>query len=154
MSDTMSVQDSDARRMALNLLARREHSFLELQRKLQQRGCENPVLEQLLADLQSENLQSDARYVEVYVRSRQGRGIGPVRIRKELQERGMADELIAEYLDEHDPCWHELAMKAWHKHFGNCPAKDNKERAKQVRFLVYRGFSFDVVKDIVDGSAS
>ena len=139
----------DARRIALNLLAQREQSKQELRRKLLSRGCAAAKLEQLIAELQQQNLQSDTRFAENYIRWRQGKGFGPVRIANELRERGVADELIAEFLDEQSSHWHDIAMKVWQKRFGQAP-QDSKERAKQARFLVYRGFSFDVVKRIVN----
>lgn len=90
-----------------------------------------------LAELQ---LQDDGRFVEVFIRSRVSRGQGPVRIAQELRSRGIADTAVREALagDEHD--WTVLAREVLSRQFDGPPA-DLKGRARQVRFLEYRGFT-------------
>lgn len=128
-------------RAAVGLLARRDHSRAELLRKLTARGFDTAAVEVLLDRLAAQRLQSDARFAEMYVRMRSGRGYGPQRIRAELRERGVATELVD----------HELANLAgtelgciddiWRRKFAGQLPQDYRERARQMRFLQQRGFS-------------
>ncbi len=78
------------RKRALDLLARREHAVAELTRKLIEKGFDEIFVHEALSALVDDGLLSDARYAESYVRSRMGKGFGPVRIREELRQRGVA----------------------------------------------------------------
>ena len=127
-----------ARSRAVQLLAAREHSALELRHKLGDRGFPLQVVDTVLAQLAADGLQSDARFVEQYVRSRVRRGFGPVRIRAELRERGIGEALIAPQLDAWD--WAAQAEGARCKRFGGGVPREWKERARQARFLQMRGF--------------
>ena len=130
----------DVRRAAMDLLARREHAFKELARKLSSRFPHDLVYE-ALNRLREERLQCDDRFVESYVYSRQQRGYGPVRIKSELFQKGVDSELIGHYLLEREEHWDELAKEIKEKKFGELPPENMKERARQMRFLVQRGFS-------------
>lgn len=139
---------------AVELLARREHSAQELARKLHTRGCDQAVVETVLARLAAERLQSDARYAEVYLRQRSEKGYGPQRIRAELQERGVDERLIGEAMrravDEGEVDWFERAATAYARKFGGRPVEDLKDRAKRQRFLQYRGFSHEQIAAVVN----
>jgi regulatory protein len=87
------------RKQALNMLARREHSGAELRAKLAAKGFPSDIIDDALSDLNRSGWQSDERFVEAFIRVRGERGYGPVRIRAELRERGIDDELIAMHLD-------------------------------------------------------
>jgi len=123
---------------AMNLLARREHSKKELLRKLILRDFDEQTVGQVLSDLIQENLLSDRRFAEAFVRSRISKGQGPLRIRRDLSERGVADELIADYVNGRQ--WLTLAIDVRQKRFGNELPEGYKECARQMRFLQYRGF--------------
>ena len=84
----------EARKKAMDLLARREHARGELLSKLEKAGFESNVALDAILTLESENLQSDARFAEAFVRSRFNQGKGPVRIRQELRERDVAAAVI------------------------------------------------------------
>ena len=129
------------RRSALDLLARREHSYTELLRKLRLRGAEQELAELELERLQADGLLSDARFCEAYVYSRSQRGCGPVRLREELRQRGVAESLIDEVLLQESWDWAQLAETAFAKRFPEGAAQDLKERARQQRFMQYRGFA-------------
>jgi regulatory protein len=139
---------------AVELLARREHSARELAFKLDARGCNPTQVESVLARLQAERLQSDARYTEVYLHQRSEKGYGPQRIRAELQERGVAEQIIAECMrsaeDEGEIDWYERAGTAYARKFGGRPIEDLKDRAKRQRFLQYRGFSHEQIAAVVN----
>jgi len=140
----------DPRPTALRLLARREHSVLELRRKLEQKGFVEAQIEPCLEALQAEHLLSDSRFAEAYLRMRTGRGYGPVRIRHELAERGVAGEIIDTAMQEADTDWDALAGTVRRKRFGTAaPLNDFRERARQARFLQYRGFTAEQIRDVL-----
>jgi regulatory protein len=140
---------ADIRRAAMDLLARREHSNRELRHKLQRRFGDTPLIEEALARLAEENLQSDERYAGSYVRQRAARGYGPVRIRQEMRERGLDKPAIATALERAQLDWRELAAEVSRKKFGETPPGDASEQARRLRFLHYRGFDADDVRDLL-----
>lgn len=129
------------RRAALDLLARREHSYQELLGKLRQRGASEELAETQLERLQADGLLSDERFCEAYVHARSQRGYGPLRLREELRQRGVADSLIDSTLRDVAWDWQALALRVFCKRFPQGPAHDLKARARQLRFMQYRGFS-------------
>ena len=139
-------QAGSSRRKALDLLARREHSTAELRDKLTAREFDPEEIETTLADLARDGLLSDERFVEAFVAAHVRRGQGPVRIRADLQRKGVAAGLIACRLtpDSHD--WGELARSVRIKRFGRSQPRDFRERAKQSRFLEFRGFTMDHIR--------
>jgi len=134
------------RNTALDLLSRREHSRLELTKKLKTKEFSLSEIDEMLDCLVSEGLQSDERYVESYVHSRGRRGFGPLRIKLELQERGVASDLIDMYVDFNDQNWFEVAHREYEKKFGAEVTKSAKDRAKRMRFLQSRGFTGDIIQ--------
>ncbi|HUS23350.1 MAG TPA: regulatory protein RecX [Candidatus Binatia bacterium] len=123
----------------MQLLARREHSAAELQRKLRQRGVEADVAASAVSALADSGLQSDERYAEMLVRSRVGQGFGPLRIEAELRQAGIAADVAAAALAAADADWTGLAAAAQQRHFDALP-RDGAERARQYRYLAGRGF--------------
>lgn len=140
MSDS---QKQECQAAAIRLLSRREHSSKELKRKLLERDFDSLTIDNTLISLQDENLQSDDRFAEIYVRSKAQKGIGPERLRRELREHEIDDEMINCYL--HDQQWRQLAIEVRQKRFGNVLPESFEERAKQMRFLQYRGFSTEQI---------
>ncbi len=137
----------------MNLLARREHAILELRRKLCNKGFEAELVDQALQGLVRDNLLNDERFAEAYVQGRAVRGYGPLRIRSELRERGVVDELIERYVDSADEQWVECTVRARHKRFGGALPQDFQERARQARFLQYRGFTADQIRRVLKEGA-
>lgn len=137
----MNQGSSAIRKAAISLLARREHSCQELQRKLQKKGSDAAAIQAVLDDLCAKSLQSDARFTASYIRSRIAKGYGPLSIRSELQARGIAGELIEQHLTEADVDWLVLAAQVRQKRFGEHLPGDFSERVQQARFLQYRGFT-------------
>ncbi len=134
-----------ASKVAMDMLARREHSALELRRKLVTRGYTDDDIDAALASLRRDRLQSDERFAEAYVHSRVGAGMGPVRIRHELRERGVDESLIESALAPLAGCWDELMTTQRERRFGAAVPGDYAARMKQARFLQNRGFSADSV---------
>ena len=138
-----------AKEQAIRLLARREHSRTELQRKLAARGHAAEVVEATLAELAAHGLQSDARFIESYVRSALARGHGERKIRAGLRERGIDCHLLPAGLDLSGAQWRCRAAKAMCKRFGQTQPRDRADEAKRLRFLVNRGFPYEVANAAV-----
>ena len=134
------VTAADIRRAAMDLLARREHSRRELQQKLTQRFSDNPAIGAELEKLSAERLQSDERFAEAYLYSRSQRLYGPLRIKAELRERGIADDVVTKAFRDADIDWPANLRKLEFDKFGRKPPADAREHAKRIRFLQYRGF--------------
>ena len=133
----------------MDLLARREHSVLELRRKLDKRDMSGELVEQALLGLVEDGLLHEGRFAESFVSSRITKGQGPLRIRADLSERGVRESLIEQALAESECDWFELAARVRLKRFGSDVPRDFPERAKQSRFLQYRGFTSDQIRSAV-----
>src|SRR6516164_3059176 len=132
-----TASDAQAARLAATaLLARRDFASKELHDKLTQQGFEEATVEGLL---------DDDRYAQNYVAYHAGRGQGPLRIAADLRRRGLAAELIDAAL-ESGPDWKALARKVCRARFGLEPPTSWAQRARQARFLQYRGFSSDHIR--------
>jgi len=146
----MSREALSLRSRALGLLARREHTRSELQRKLAAHAEDPQELVDLLDELTHRGWLSDARFTEALVQSKQAK-FGATRLAYELRERGVADGLIREQLAQLKESELERAHQIWQAKFG-APPEDAKARAKQMRFLQSRGFSLDVIGKILRGN--
>jgi len=131
---------ASARRTALDLLARREHSVQELREKLRLREFPEAEIEATLAALTADGLLSEERFLESFVGSHARRGHGPVWIRAALERQGIPGEVIREALEAADVDWDAAAEAVRVKRFGPAVPTDFRERARQARFLQYRGF--------------
>lgn len=137
----------DAYKKALGLLVRREHSQKELRRKLQARGADPSESIEALATLVAQGYQDDARFGEMLVRTRLGKGYGPLHIRAELGTHGISDITAATLLAEAEPDWSELARGALHRRYAGRPAKDRAETLKRAHFLQRRGFDASTIRE-------
>ena len=159
ISDLLSNEDSrsgfsrdyfecpkEIRKKAMDVLARREYGQAELVRKLADKGYKRSVVEDEIAALSDEGLQSDTRFAESFVQSRINQGKGPVRIRADLSQRGIHDGVIEGALEASGCDWYELAVQERVKKFGSDVPGDFKEKARQMRFLQYRGFEQDHIQ--------
>ena len=135
----------------MNLLARREHSRQELERKLLAKGFPSELIDDALQGLQRERLLDDARFAEAYAQMRIGKGYGPMRIRGELRERGVDEALVTEQVSTQARDWGRCAREARIKRFGEAVPREARERARQMRFLQYRGFTMDHIKRALGG---
>jgi regulatory protein len=140
---------SALRERALGLLARREHSQAELRRKLADPERDGADLDALLEQLAAAGLQSDARYAEAFVHSRVLRGQGPLRIRQELRQRGVAADLADSALAEAGVDWAEQLAAAYRKRFGSAPPGDRRDLARRARFLAQRGFASEQIRALL-----
>nr|VFJ44231.1 MAG: regulatory protein [Candidatus Kentron sp. DK]VFJ64435.1 MAG: regulatory protein [Candidatus Kentron sp. DK] len=147
-----TLSEEAIRQKALALLARREHSARELSRKLTAKGAEPEVAAQVVERLRQENLLSDERFAEGFAHQRIEAGYGPIRIRHELREHGIEGDTIDRYLPRDEEEWRERISKARNKRFGEETPADYRERARQVRFLLYRGFDGEGIRAVLDVS--
>ena len=139
-----------AKSIAVKLLARREHSVQEIRQKLRQREFEDQEIDQTVIELQQGGWLSDERFTEAYIRMRQARGFGPVRIAIELRDRGIDDALVDQYLDPGAAAWLESLREQYDKKYAGRSIADYNDKAKRIRFLQYRGFTLDAIHDVLD----
>lgn len=150
----MSGADStlkDVRFSAMNLLARREHSADELCQKLARRFEDQNLIAQAVTQLTKDGLQSDERFTEAFINMRIRQGKGPLRIKLELKEKGIASSQVSTYLDEQCDTWPALAKEVKVKRFGPARADNPRDKARQMRFLQYRGFTSDQIQQALGG---
>ena len=136
---------------ALRLLSGREHSRAELMQKLQRFEEEPGSLAQALDELQAKGFINEQRVVESVLHRRAAK-LGLVRIKHELQGKGLAPEAIEAALAGLQASEQERALALWQKKFGVAPA-DAQTAAKQMRFLAARGFGADAIRRVVGGRA-
>lgn len=142
-----SPDPATLRRRAMDLLARREHATLELQRKLKRKGFEPDAVETVTAELAQEGLLSDTRCAEAAIRSGCMKGQGPLRVRADLSRRGIEEGLAERLLGQAEIDWGRLAREVRNKRFGASVPTTFRERARQAKFLRYRGFTGEQVSD-------
>lgn len=144
---------------ALRYLSQREHSRLELERKLARVVADTPEataqkqIATALDELSASGLLSEARVAES-VLAAQARRFGTRRLRQTLQAKGLSPELVASTLQQARGTELERALEVWRKRYGQAPAAaaDSAERARQARFLAGRGFDGDVIRRVLQGS--
>lgn len=149
-SDERFASPLEARKKAMDFLARREYGRNELVTKLEARGFHHDVAAESVDRLASQGLQDDQRFVETFVQSRIRQGKGPLRIGQELSQRGLVAGLVDQILGTLETDWSELAGDVRIKKFGPHIPADFKEKARQMRFLQYRGFDSEQIRSAVD----
>jgi len=152
MSDENFSDLTEARKKAMDYLARREHGRVELAGKLTRAGFNPDVAEVAIVRLIEDGLQSDQRFADTFIQSRINQGKGPTRIRAELKERGLGGSVIDDGLQGAGQDWYELAKEVRLKKFGPDRPADFKEKARQMRFLQYRGFEPDQIQATVSSN--
>jgi regulatory protein len=136
---------------AMRFLARREHSREELRRKLAPKVAEGEDLDAVLDDLAQRGWLSDARYAEQSIRSK-ARRYGPVKLAHALRAKGVGDEAIAAAFRAAGPDGASSVEAVWKTRF-KARAADERERARQVRFLQGRGFALDDILKFLRGGS-
>ena len=133
----------------MDLLARREYARAELERKLVTAGFDAEVAAVAVEKLAKEGLQSDRRFVESFIQSRIRQGKGPLRIHADLAQHGIAAGLVDEVLEQTGEDWYALARAARLKKFGRSRPTEFRDKARQMRFLQYRGFEPEQIQAAV-----
>ena len=131
------------RSYAFAVLTRKEYSKADLVEKLALYAMDRDEVIKLVDELATENYQSDQRVAEMLLSSQKRKGKGPNRIKLALKNKKIDTELIQEELKETD--WNEQAYQLKVKKFGSAVERDPKLKAKQIRFLQYRGFDLDTI---------
>lgn len=139
-----------AKSVAVRLLSRREHSAFEIRDKLQKRDFDEAEIEQTIIELQQGGWLSDERFAEAYIRMRQVKGFGPIRIAMELNERGVKESIVDNYLQADDEAWQQGLEQQYRKKYSNRSIADYNDKAKRIRFLQYRGFPLDAIYQVVN----
>jgi regulatory protein len=134
---------------ALRLLSQREHSRVELERKLAPHEEVPGELAKALDELQARDFINDGRAIESVVHRRAGK-LGAARVKQELAAKGLSGEAVAVALAQLKDTELGRAREVWRKKFGS-PPQDANERARQMRFLITRGFAAEVVRRVVQG---
>jgi regulatory protein len=148
-ASVVASQATDAYQSGVQLLYRREHSAQELRLKLLRKGYDQDAISLALERLQDHDYLNEHRFCQQYIQMRKNRGFGPVRIRYELKERGISDTMIEQLLDQLDRDWCVQLEKVFIKKFGSQCQHSPKDKAKQFRFLQYRGYSHDQINDFL-----
>ena len=149
MSDDRFSDPIEARKKAMDYLARREHGRVELQGKLTKFGFDDNVAADAIAQLVDDGLQSDQRFVAAFVQSRINQGKGPALIRADLRQRGINGSLVDAVLLDVEQDGYKLAREVRLKKFGRGRPPDFKDKARQMRFLQSRGFEPDHIQAAV-----
>jgi regulatory protein len=129
--------------VAIAALSRREHSVLEMRRKLKNKGFEDDEISTAIIRLIDNNLLSEERFTESYINMRKRRGYGPVRIAQELSQRGVTEEDFTDYLDRNNPQWRLVMREQYIKKYGQKLAVEYAEKARRAKYLQSRGFPLD-----------
>ena len=144
------LQANKLRERALGLLARREHSRVELTRKLEQAGYPIEEICPLLDAFEAKSWLSDRRFAESYVADHRARA-GSIKLAHDLRQRGVTDTIIDAVLSENRDSELERAREVWKKKFG-APPTDMAEKARQIRFLQSRGFASEVIRCAINSA--
>lgn len=131
--------------VCLRLLSRREHSRRELLDKLALRGFNRDEVEPVISEIAEQNWQNDERFTESYVRQRIQSGYGPMRIRYELQQRGINDADLDPQAGDQGG-WQNLLLDLYSGKYGDEKSLSQNEWLKRSRFLQQRGFSGEMIK--------
>jgi regulatory protein len=142
---TASRDVAGARAAAIALMARRDYASGELRDRLERKGFDRSVVEAAIAELVDERALDDTRYATNYVSYHAGRGQGPLRIAADLSAMGLPSQLI-DVAVAAGPDWRVAARELRLRRFGAEPPADWPEKARQARFLQYRGFSSDHIR--------
>jgi len=149
----MAAADPAAvRAKAMELLARREHSRLELRQKLLQRGYSPELIDPVLEQLIEERLLDEGRYAEIYACGRADKGYGPLRIARELRERGVPEDRIAATLATLEDDWLPKLRELHRKRFKSRVPADAAGRLQQTRVLRQHGFTLDQIKHLFEAT--
>ena len=149
-SENVAADPAAVRAKAIELLARREHSRLELRQKLLQRGYPPELIDPALERLIEERLLDEGRYAELYACARADKGYGPLRIARELRERGVPEDQVAATLVTLENDWLAKLRELHRKRFKSRVPADVAGRLQQTRVLRQHGFTLDQIKHLFE----
>jgi len=135
---------------AVSLLSRREHSQQEIFTKLLKKDFIADDIQPVLEHLMVKNYLSDERFAESVCRYRANKGFGWAYIKNELNQKGVSLDIINQLRNNNEIDWYLQAELAYNKRFGFSPIDNQKEKAKRIRFLQYRGYSYEQIMTVVN----
>jgi regulatory protein len=142
------LSPAQLRLYAMNLLARREYTRQELIQKLSRKSFDLDLINQVVSLLQTDDLQSDQRFAEAFTRMRLRQGKGKRLVAMELKQRGVSPQLIQEFVSN-DEQWRESLSALIERRFSGQLASDPQQKAKQLRYLQSRGFTYEQIQAVV-----
>lgn len=152
MKPKSTPDPASLRERALGYLARREHSRFELTRKLEAAGFASEAIEPVLDEFEEKGWLSDRRFAESWIADHRARH-GRIRLAYDLRERGVNETVIEAVLGKERSGELERARDVWRKKFGTLP-RDATEKARQIRFLMGRGFAPEIIRHAMDNRNS
>lgn len=148
-SRSLLTTESELMDACIRLLARRDYSAGELRKKLLAKTTEPHLVDSVIQRVQDLGYQNDERYAGAYVRYAISQGKGPGWIAAQLFQREIPKTLIDDSIDAAEVDWQSLAAEQLKRKF-KAPALDQRELAKQFRYLTSRGYQPDVIRNAVD----
>ncbi len=146
----MDAELKSIKDVCLRLLARREHSRLELKNKLLSRGLDKDRIERVMDDLVEQDWLSDSRFAECYARQRIEKGFGPNRIDYELRQLGIENFDLEEIVTEVAGNWLKVLEQVYRKKYRQDDTITLPEWSKRSRFLLQRGFSGGMISALFE----
>ena len=122
---------------------------MELRNKLVKRGFARSEIDFVITELAQSGLQSDHRFIEQYFLSRVSKGYGPLRLKRELQEKGIINPSLDQLIRDIDGGWESVIRHVFGKKYRGVPAKNHEALLKRFRFLRQRGFKTDQINKLI-----
>ncbi len=129
---------------ALDILSRREHSSYELKTKLKKFETDEKDLNQLIQKLKASNFVDDKRFATAFIKSKSQSGYGPSYISQYLLKKGISSDLYD--INSLNIDWEYICRQQFEKKRRG-KGINFKEKEKILRFLSYRGFSYEIIKN-------
>lgn len=145
----LTFLNKDILHQSISYLARREHTQKELVQKLKNKGFVHDEIDEVLHFLIENNYQSQFRAAQSIIRNRVSRGYGQFYIQNELKQKGISSDIERMAYQDEPVDWFELVTKTYLKKYGDIAIKDPKDKAKRIRFLQSRGFSYDEIASVL-----
>lgn len=147
MADEKPVTLASLKNYLVWLLARQDYAQATIVQKLKQRQATSEQIAQLVDWAIQLGYIDDERYCRGFIQRHAAKHHGLMRIRQEAAQKGLNREIIENALNELEIDWYQLAQSAYNKKFSRSNKKlDFKEKAKQMRYLSYRGFNRDEIE--------
>ena len=149
MNSEAIMNESELYEQAVKLLAKRDYSSGEIERSLKRETSDGGGLRAVIERLTSNHYLDDSRLIDKEIGKQLIKRHGKSRIKQELRLKGLASDLIEQALEDIDVDWFELASGLKSKKFGDNPPEDAKDKAKQIRYLQYRGHSMSIIMELL-----
>lgn len=143
------MNEQDLYDQAVTLLAKRDYASGEIKRCLKRYSSDEDSINSVMDRLISHHYLDDSRLIEKEIKKQLVKRHGPSRIKQELRQKGLELLAIEQALEDLDVDWFELAEELRIKKFGDELPTDPKEKAKQIRYLQYRGHTIGIIMELL-----